>query len=64
MEWAMTWVVLTTVGMCVVAFAAFRLFLAVRELAWAVERTRRRMDPKRSRLQKKIDRLWERIKDR
>lgn len=60
----MTWVALTSVGLCVLSFATFRLFLAVRELAGAVERTRRRLDPKRSRLQRKIDRLRLRLRDR
>ncbi|MCD0450094.1 hypothetical protein LO762_12950 [Actinocorallia sp. API 0066] len=57
-------IVLTSVGLCVVAFAAFQVFLAVRELAGAVEATRRRLDPRRSRLQRKLDRLRARMRDR
>jgi len=48
-------VVLGFVGLAVLFYAAFRVFLGTRGLGREVERTRRRLEPRQRELQRRVD---------
>ncbi|GAA0965621.1 hypothetical protein GCM10009550_66220 [Actinocorallia libanotica] len=47
-------VVLGFAGLCVLSYAAFRVFLAARGLGRELERTRRRLEPRRDGLRRRV----------
>lgn len=48
-------VVLGFAGLCVLFYAAFRVFLGARALGGELERTRRRLEPRRRELARRVD---------
>ena len=62
--WAMVSVVLGFAGLCVLSYAAFRVFLGVRALGGEVERTRRRLEPRQRELGRVLEGWRARSEDR
>ncbi|MFI0409041.1 hypothetical protein [Actinomadura sp. 3N508] len=59
MAWVAVSVSLGFVGLAVLAFCAFRVWLGVRRFGRELERTRRRLAPKQSALRGELSRLEE-----
>ncbi|WUI03162.1 hypothetical protein OHR68_15575 [Spirillospora sp. NBC_00431] len=59
MAWVAVSVALGFVGLAVLAYCAFRVWLGVRRFGRELERTRRRLGPKQSALRGELSRLEE-----